>query len=436
MDAVVHTASGGTALLFDSPDIEPYVQLDGAYMSFGSASTKLDWNTEGAKGWSIMAYARAPPSSTALSERLFEFSGGGELVNAISFGRAGTSSSGEYVVYGPGGSSEVQLRIQVPDLWNNEWRLVTATTTNSSYTVLVDGELVVSGPTSALVGSRTTSLNYVGRSSAAAVPFAKGMQFRELKFWMVPLDTEDIDSLHQLAASQWGATVLDVPVMEQLREAARGASHPPPTVPPAAPQGSGVPLMQQPNEPTSGTPQPPRAMPPAAQQVSPPALALRAPQPQPQPQPAPQPQPQPQPAPQPAPQPQPQPAAMPPALSPPRLLPPVKSPPAANAPPVSTTKQTGKGLPQGQGTNTTAVPSSNTGESVPNSTSTASNSSSKAPSIANRAAGQGQQQQGTPAAGYVSGLYISPEIRASATYKVRPASGITDSAQCTEVAPS
>ncbi len=398
MDAVVHVASaGGTALLFNSPDIEPYVQLDSAYMSFGSADTKIDWNTAGGKGWSIMAYARAPPSSTASSERLFEFSGGAELVNAISFGRAGTSSSGEYVLYGPGGSSEVQLRTRVPDLWNNEWRLVIATTTNSSFTVLVDGELAVSGPTSALVGSRTTSLNYVGRSSAAAVPFASGLQFRELNFWMVPLEPEEIDSLHQHAASQWGANVSDVPVMQQLREeAARSA------------------------------PQPPDAMPPAAPQGSPPALALSAPQPQPLS------------APQPQPQPQPQPVAMPLAVSPPSRLPPVKAPPAAKAPPV------------GQGANRTASnsstvrsapnsssPASKNTSAASNSTPAASNSTSTAPSTASRPAGQGQQQQefrGTPAAGYVSGLFISPAIRASATYKVRI--GVARIRQCAPFDPA
>ena len=71
-----------------------------------------------------------------------------------------------------------------------------------------------------LVGSRTTSLNYIGRSSAATVPYANGLQFKELKFWLVPLQVEEIDSLHEVAASQWGANVLGVPVKEQLEKPA------------------------------------------------------------------------------------------------------------------------------------------------------------------------------------------------------------------------
>jgi hypothetical protein len=412
MDAVVHTAVGGTALLFDSPDTEPFVQLFSAYMSFGSASSSINWGTADGKGWSIMAYARAPPSSTASSERLFEFSGGGELANAISFGRSGTSSSGEYAVYGPGGSSDVLLHTEVPSLWNNEWRLMIATTSNSSYTVVVDGELVASGPTSALVGSRTTSLNYIGRSSAAGVPYTSSLQFRELKFWMVPLDIEDIDYLQEFAATQWGATVSGVPLEEQLREAARGAPQAPRAAPTAAPQGSppaaprgsppAAPRGSPPAAPRGSPPAAPRGSPPAAPRGSPPALALRAPQPQPLP------------------------AATPPALSPPRLLPLIKMLPAAKAPPVDAAKQIGKGPPLGQGTNRKAAPSSSPGKAAPSSSPAAATNASSANAAAtnaSRAVGQGRQQQGqargTPAAGYVSGLYISPEIRASAAYKVR-----------------
>jgi hypothetical protein len=205
----------------------PYVELSNAYMSLNGT---LSWDTTAGGGWTVMVVVSAPATGATYERVLEFFKAGATLVDAIMLGRDDAPGGAAYAVTGPGGASDRPVFGSFgAGVFGNGWTVLTATTTASSWSLLVDGAVVATGNTTKPVASRTTDRGYIGKSSNPDVGQASELRIRQLSVWFEPLTPPQLADLHEHVGSVWDIVV-----------AAPAPSPPPPPARPPPPDTCGT----------------------------------------------------------------------------------------------------------------------------------------------------------------------------------------------------
>lgn len=154
-------------------------------------------------GFSVAAVVKF--TSTGAYERIFDF-GTGVNVNSILLTRDSTTKNFNCTIFSSSGTvlAQVIMGNGIPDsdyhvfVWT-----VSISSAGTSLALYVDGAVQYTSTTATVMPNRTTTINYLGRSTASADAYFQGAM-RELIFYKCALSQQEVATVVSALQAKWG----------------------------------------------------------------------------------------------------------------------------------------------------------------------------------------------------------------------------------------
>jgi hypothetical protein len=164
----------GSLTLRRHPSGFAYVEYQNAWFDMGGT---INWNFQ--NGATIIVMATAPPTG-AFYARIFEFSSDASGYNSLLLARSATTANVDFSIFGTG--SMLMKDVQ-NDVFNGEWMVFAVTVSTNRYAVYVDGVQLSTGTYAPGFNDRSTTQNWLGKSSWTIDDLARDMGLRQIAIY-------------------------------------------------------------------------------------------------------------------------------------------------------------------------------------------------------------------------------------------------------------